>query len=337
MPERLSSALKPLVVDRASSADALVRELVELFMDWLADHGAELDWPALQRAWASDIDAFRRSQGWRAPVAHFLDAIDRLPRYARNARLDAAPRDVMAEELGLWVDGFDPLPGFGPLPSAWDGTPLSSGCRMPDREACVRGLLADFVPGEVLCVHGYSTTVLAVVSILHKRGLRPEVVLSEGVLDLAGRRMARELAPLGVPITLCYDVALVSKVAEVDRVWIGTEAIGPDSVLARIGTRELFEEARRREVPTFVLATADKWMPRGEVSLPRWCEKEPWLLWENAPEGVELESQAFERVPLSLVDHFATEVGLESASEFSLRALRTGTETDVRELDHVTP
>jgi len=333
-PARLASAFKPLVVDRASSADALVREMVGLVMDWLSDHGEDLDWPSLQRAWATDVQAFRESHAWRGPVAHFLETIDRLPRHARDAGIDAAPRDVLAEELGLWIDGYDPLPGREPEATEWDGEPLSSGCRLPDRGACLTSLLGDFQQGEILCVHGYSTTVVGVISGLQERGLNPQLVMSEGTPDLGGRRMARELVPLGVQVRLCYDVALASQVANADRVLIGTEAIGPECVLGRVGTTALFQEARRREVPTLVLATADKWMPRGELMLPRWCEKDPWLLWESAPDGVELESQAFERVPLSLVDLFATECGLESASQFSLRALRTG--TDVRALDHVT-
>ncbi|MFT5050339.1 MAG: hypothetical protein ACI8QZ_001740 [Chlamydiales bacterium] len=333
-PARLSSALKPLVVDRASSAEALVREVVGLLMDWLSDHGQDLDWPGLQRSWATDIRAFRESHGWRGPVAHLLETIDRLPRFARDGCLNAAPRDVLAEEMGLWADGYDPLPGLEPNGGTWNGEPLASGCRLPDRADCARALIDDAQRGEIICVHGYSTTVVAVISAMQERGLKPQLVLSEGSPDLGGRRMARELVPLGVQIRICYDVALASELANADRVFIGTEAIGPECVLARVGTTTLFQEARRREVPTFVLATADKWMPRGEMMLPRWCEKDPWLLWESAPDGVELDSQAFERVPLSLVDFFATECGLESASQFSLRALRTG--TDVRALDHVT-
>ena len=196
---------------------------------------------------------------------------------------------------------------------------------MPDRTACARALYHDFQKGEVVCVHGYSSTVVAVLSLLAQRGLDPRVVLSEGAPDLGGRRMAKELLPFGVRVRLCYDAVLAAELVRSDRVWIGTESIGPNGLLGRVGTSLLFQEARRHEVPTCVLATADKWMPRGELVLPQWCEKDPWLLWENAPDGVELRSQAFERVPLSLVDVFATEEGFESAPQFSLRALRTQT------------
>ena len=335
LPLRLREALKPLVLDRASSSDALVREFAALFLDWLAEgaaasrghEGAQrdgLDWATLHRVWTTDVQAFRESHAWRAPLAHFLETMDALPRFARDAGIDAPPREVVAEELGLWLGGLDAThPANVDAPSTWSGEPLASGPRLPDRTACVRAFEREFQRGEIVCVHGYSSTVVAVLSLLAQRGLDPHVVLSEGVPDLGGRRMAKELVPLGVRVRLCYDAALPAELPRADRVWIGTEAIGPDGLLGRVGTTILFQEARRHEVPTAVLATADKWMPRGELVLPQWCERDPWLLWESAPEGVELESQAFERVPLSLVDAFATEEGYETAPQFSLRALRT--------------
>lgn len=59
------------------------------------------------------------------------------------------------------------------------------------------------------------------------------------------------------------------------------------------------------------------------MELPRWCEDEPWLLWERPPSGVTVVSQAYEAVPLDLVDVFASEFGLVDAAELAVRALRT--------------
>ena len=93
-------------------------------------------------------------------------------------------------------------------------------------------------------------------------------------------------------------------------------------LVPRVGTRALLNEARRLEVPTAVLATSDKLVPDGELALPLWSERDTWLLWENAPEGVRLDSQAYESVPLDLPGVFATEQGRLSATELSLRCLR---------------
>ena len=319
-PEALRARLSPLVEDRASGPDALVREVARELTEWVTDQGDELDWANFHRRWLGESSDLRASHDWRATLAHLFDTLDDLPRFARENDIEAPVADVVAEELGLWLGGLDRLDGES---LDWDGRPLAEGARLPDRTTCVDAWAADLEPGELIAVHGYSSTVVTVLSLLHERGLAPRALFSEGGPDLGGRRMAKELAPLGIDVRLCYDAALPAELASVDRFWVGTEALGAGAFLGRVGTTTLLREARRLEVPVAVLATSDKWMPRGALKLPAWCERDGWLLWENAPEGVELASQAFELVPLSLIDVFSTERGFESAAQFSLRALRT--------------
>jgi translation initiation factor 2B subunit (eIF-2B alpha/beta/delta family) len=137
--------------------------------------------------------------------------------------------------------------------------------------------------------------------------------------------MARRLAATGAKLRCVYDAALAGAVGRADRVWLGTEGIGADSFSARVGSRAMLEEARRLEVPTCLLATSDKLLPAGELRLPAWADHETWLLWEDAPDGVRLDSQPWEAVPLSLVDVVATEHGPERAADLALRCLRTDT------------
>ena len=84
--------------------------------------------------------------------------------------------------------------------------------------------------------------------------------------------MARRLSRAGLAVSVCYDSALHAALDRADRVWLGTEAIGANAFLARVGTRGLLEEAARREVPVELLATSDKLMPAGELSRPSWPE-----------------------------------------------------------------
>jgi len=137
--------------------------------------------------------------------------------------------------------------------------------------------------------------------------------------------MARRLSRAGIAATLVYDAALLSIVPRVDRVWLSTEAIGAGAFLARLGTRALIEECARRHVPATVLATSDKLVPGGALRLPAWADLENWRLWEDAPQGVRLESQFFEAVPTALFDlvgAFHTEIGAETAAAMHVRALR---------------
>lgn len=309
----LDERLLALVEDRAATAAAIVTEASEALLGWLSEQALPLEGAELARGLA----LVRDSHGWRAPVVHWLEALEGALALAERRALPAA--EVLAEELGLWLGGAS-----GDAPDAvWDGHPLGAGRRMPERGACAPALVAELEPGERILVHGFSETVTEALLEVYARGLAPEVVLSEGGADLGGRRMARELAPRGVRVTLVYDAALVAQVPACDRIWLGTEAIGAQAFLGRVGMRALLEEARRAEVPSAVVATSDKLMPRGELPLPAWCERDAWLLWDGAPEGVRLQPQLFERVPLELPDAFATEYGIESAAEFSLRSLRT--------------
>ena len=130
----------------------------------------------------------------------------------------------------------------------------------------------------------------------------------------------------GVRLTLVYDAALPGLLGRADRVWLGTEAIGAQAFLAAVGTRLLLQEAERLEVRSAVLATSDKLMPRGALAPPAWGARDGWLLWEDAPEGVRLESQPYEPVALDLPEFFITEHGAGSATDLALRALRTGSE-----------
>ena len=133
--------------------------------------------------------------------------------------------------------------------------------------------------------------------------------------------MARHLVSVGVRVRMVYDAALFTHVGSSDRVLIGVEALGAEGLVTRTGTTALLAEARRREVPTLALTTSDKVTPRAECSLPAWCASAAWLLWENAPEGVRVDSQAYEVAPQTLVDQFITEHGQLGAADLAMKAL----------------
>jgi len=317
-PARLEETLAPVARDHASSAAELVLEASASVVRWLQESGDEQGWEELRSELDRELATLTDSHGWRGTFACWFDALDRTLAAGLAGEFHAPAREVLAEELGLW------LGGQGAGTDEWDGEPLASGRRLPDRARCVEALLTDLERGEVIAVHGWSETVQMALEEVQGRGLAPEIVLSEGGPDLGGRRMARQLAHSGAKVRLVYDTALFGVLQRADRVWLGTEAIGAEAFLARVGTRVLVEEAARLGVPCSILATSDKLMPAGELLTPNWCEQATWLLWEHAPEGVRLDSQAFEAVPLDIPDHFATEHGLLNAAELSLRSLRTG-------------
>jgi len=296
----LRARLEAVARDRASPARQVVQETSGILRGWLLEQPEEppLDGSELE----AGLGPWTEEQAWRGPCALWLDSA----RLAWNAASD--PQVALAREAGAWCEEDRP------------GTQADR--RLPSRAELAARAALDVEHGEVVLITSWSETVALALESAWRIGKRPQAMIGEGLPGLDGRRMARRLARAGIPVTMCYDAALLGLVPRADRLWLSTEAIGAGAFLARRGTRSLLQECARREVPARVLATSDKLVPGGDLRLPAWCERESWLLWEDAPEGVRLESQCFESVPLELAGAFLTEVGLESTSALHLRALR---------------
>lgn len=291
--DSLAEAVAPLADDRGAAADDLVRRLARTVRDWL--EGEASPDAGVHARLVEELDEVLEAHGWRGPVMNLCAA---LARVAADVADDGGPalREALAAECDLWL-------------GAGDGPSL-----LGDKTRVAAPLLEGIEAmgaGETILVHGWSETVARGIEFAQARGLRPSVIVSEGGPDLGGRRLARRLVASGVPTRFVYDAALVAAAGRVDRIWLGSEAIGQEAFVGRIGTRALLERARHLDVPVAILATTDKLVP-GPLRLPEWPAEEAWLLWEGAPTDVVVESMSFEQVPLDLVDALATERGLAS-------------------------
>ncbi len=319
----LERRLEPWLDDRTSTAQEIVLGCSAALRDWLMDVASN-DNHSLGVLLGTALDPLHRTHGWRGPMALWLRTIDRAVGQAGSFRTPL--REVLVEELGLWLGGVDGLRlrGANPVEArAWSGEPLDPGTRLPDRERCVECLLPEIEQGEVIVVPGFSETVALGLERLADEGLAPIVVLGEGGPNMGGRQMVRRLEPTGLSMRLVYDVALPHELVQADRVWMGTEALGPASMVALKGTSGWLAEARRRQVPTTVLTTSDKLMPGARLELPEWAQEESYLLWDGPAEGLEVDSQFYEHTSLDGQALLATEMGLRTPAQLALQALRT--------------
>lgn len=322
----LEERLSEVTLDRAASAEKLVLETGDIVLDWVLEQPDKWDFDVAGRDIEKGLSAWSTEHDWRGPCAVWMDSVRRTFHWAREARAAGGLRGVMAEELSLWLWGREPgLEHLEDFSAHWNGEPLAPGRRMPLRTDLAQRAARTLERGETILVTAFSETVCAAMEAAERAGKKPAMLIGEGQPNLEGRRMARRLSRLGIQVTLCYDNALANNLPRADRIWLSTEAIGVDAFLARVGTTRLLEEAARLSVPALLLATSDKLMPGGHLFLPAWCERDTWILWEDPPEGVRLEPQPYEAVPLDMAGAVVTEVGLESPAALHLRRLRLET------------
>ena len=324
----LRELLAPTSDDRTACTRQVVVEASRAFVRWLDGAPRPWPWPRAAVEIEGGLAALLEAHAWRGSVARWVDVL----RAAFRATPDGVDlADALREEIGLFVWAADGLEravggsasGSAGEPGDWDGRPFSRGSRLADPDAVAREALARLDRGSVLLVPAYDDLVARALEAAQGAGLEPSVIVGEGGADGSGKWLARRLARAGVRTTLVYDAALPDKLAWADRVWSGTEAIGAGACIARLGCRRLFELAREEGVPVDVFATVDDLVPGGELVLPSWCERDSWLLWEDGAQGVELESQLFERVSTDAVEPFLTDLGAESAAALALRGMRT--------------
>jgi len=312
LEDRLSESAR----DRAANATAVVREAALELHAWVSaqrsDWSFEEAGAELEEGWKEWV----REQAWRGPCAIFVDAIRRAFEHARMRGAEGGPQELLREELQAWLN---PWVGYT---GRWDGAPLARAPRLAKCEEVAPHALRTLSERDWILVHGYSETVLQALFAAQRGGRFPQVLLSEGGPDHSGKRMARELATQCVHVRLGWDAAVLGRVDEADRIWLGTEAIGAGAFLGLVGTGLLLEEAERAEVPVAVLCTGDELMPGGETLLPSWGEEESWNLWSDGPDGTELAPQPYERVDTDRVPCWLTDAGPGRLSDLCLRSLR---------------
>ncbi|MBK7642638.1 MAG: hypothetical protein IPJ19_06235 [Planctomycetes bacterium] len=318
----LEERLAALARDEGRAVEALVLDAAHAVFGWALEHDAAWQAPIAGAEFELGVEEFEARQGWRGMTAIFLDSL-RLAwgRCAQGASL--LPRSALSEEAGMWIwSQREDLESWPDLAGAWNGEALAAGRRSASRAEHGRAAAAELENDETILVHGFSEALARALEEAQRAGKRPRILCGEGLPLLEGRRLARRLAPLELPITLAYDAQIADLVLEADRVWIASEAVGARALVAQAGARRIAREALEHDVPLQVLASSDALLPGGRLELPEWMAHERSLLWVEAPRTVELRTSFLEELPLEDVPGFLTEAGAENAEELFLRALR---------------
>jgi translation initiation factor eIF-2B subunit delta len=113
------------------------------------------------------------------------------------------------------------------------------------------------VPGSVIFIHSFSTTVMQVLESLE--GSEFKVIMTESRPGIEGRRMARALSELKVPTTYITEAQIGNFMRFADLVLLGADSVLQDgSVVNKSGTYLVALAARESEVPVWVAAESFK-------------------------------------------------------------------------------
>ncbi|OPY31769.1 MAG: Ribose 1,5-bisphosphate isomerase [Methanomassiliicoccales archaeon PtaU1.Bin124] len=142
----------------------------------------------------------------------------------------------------------------------------------------------------------YSGTILA--ALLHQKlHGEPMVYVAESLPFGEGRMTAKKLTQQGMNVRLITDSMIGGVIDEVDCCVVGADAIIPEGVVNKVGTRALAATCMTAGKETYVLASELKIAKLDKVELGRSTK---------GGEGYPELSQSLEVTPMDLVDHIVT-------------------------------
>jgi translation initiation factor 2B subunit (eIF-2B alpha/beta/delta family) len=169
-------------------------------------------------------------------------------------------------------------------------------------------------PGGTVATISTSESVRTVLASAVRNGTECRVVLSESRPSNEGLEFGTSLPAWGIPVTMVVDAALPGTVDRCQLVLVGADAVSESDFVNKVGTYPLVLAAREADIPVYVAALKDKFIPSGLRGDPDRLF-DPAEVLEPGSTGVTVENRYFERTPLSLVEGIITEQGVMSPED----------------------
>jgi len=273
--DELNRRIAQIAADNSSGASEILNDVVAILRD-----GRDAGLPLLPLARALVRAQPTMASVWNAAVSAMAsrDAEDRLQRFAdRAARAPAAIARVFADFIGP------------DAPHRRPGAPFR------------------------LVTLSFSGTLLTVLDTLRQTWAL-EVACSDSRPSLEGRRLAARLAASGIPVTLFTDAAIGHALRHTDAVVLGADAIGPEWVMNKSGTRPLASAAVHDGVPVYVLCGRDKFLSSALADRLVSREGEASEVWDAPPAGIAIRNPYFEATSLDLITAVISDIGALGAA-----------------------
>jgi translation initiation factor 2B subunit (eIF-2B alpha/beta/delta family) len=165
-------------------------------------------------------------------------------------------------------------------------------------------------PESTVLTYSHSTTVVAALRYAHDYGRIRRVLLSESRPAYDGRSQACALLEHGMAVEYSIDMALFERLAEADVVVVGADAVFPEHLVNKLGTRALVQLAQLQGIPCFSLCATNKFLPAAATALWRIVDHPGEEVWAEAPKGLAISNRYFDATPLTLLSGIVSDQGL---------------------------
>ncbi len=168
--------------------------------------------------------------------------------------------------------------------------------------------------GDTVMTHCNSTAVLEILRQAHKAGKRFEVYVTETRPRFQGRLTAKDLMREGISPTFIVDSAMRYFMNEVDKVFVGADAIGVNgAVVNKIGTALMALAANEARTTFLVAAESYKFSPEtvfGELIRIEERDAEEIIRAGKKNSLLKIRNPSFDVTPPEYVDAIITEKGV---------------------------
>lgn len=163
--------------------------------------------------------------------------------------------------------------------------------------------------------HCHSSTVVDILKQAKKEGKKFRVFTTEVEPLLQGRMTAKDLAKIGVEVTVAPDLAADYLMKEADILLFGVDAFSSGFLANKIGTDLLCRLARHHHVPRFACGVSLKYTKK--IQFEKRSGKE---VWDENYKKIEVIYPAFDRVKYSLLTGIISEFGATRPKDFVKKA-----------------
>ena len=167
----------------------------------------------------------------------------------------------------------------------------------------------------VLMTFSNSSTAAQIIIACQHLNFPSKVICSEGRPVMEGLVMARRLTSNGVSVTVYTDAALMSKIIDVDAVWVGGDSLSHNGLVNKVGSRALAILAKAHNIPFISLMSSDKLMSPNLYPFFRCLPQNPREIASDDADELDVINEYYEQIPLDMVDYIFTEKGLSKPEE----------------------